>query len=88
MSGRNGYMTRAEFIFGCQRAMDARPEAVGWTLAFPAPQDAERVWTVIARRMVDGAPREVKVEDISASRASASTPDDVVDALVRMIRDF
>lgn len=91
MSGRNGYMTHEEFKIGCQREFAARPEGAGWTLEFPAPQDAERLWTVTAWRkrgvVTEGDDHRVTVEDFPAARATASTPKELVDGLIQMIRN-
>lgn len=73
-----------DFKAGCVRAMAARPECAGWTLQFDQ-QDGQREWIVTAIHLT--LPHRLTLTCRSAT-ATPSTPADVVEGVVRMIRDL
>jgi hypothetical protein len=79
-----------EFKQGCEAARAARRECASWTLAF-AEKEFQREWyvTATAHTTPDGraAHLEATVQTPSAY-ATAATPGEVIEQLVRMIREM
>lgn len=83
-------MAFEQFKQGCETARAARRECVSWTLAFEE-LDFQREWHVTATAHIvkNGLPSQLSASTyVSSAYAITSTPGEVIEQLVRMIREM